>query len=280
MLTQFERLFFGLAFAKFAPDSGDGTGGSGDGDDGGDGDSGSDGGSQAVYTEQQFQEQIKRYRLNEQKKREKAIQEKDEHVILLQQKLTEMEQKLEKLEDSGDKGGEIELIKKSYDRKMSEIEARLQEEQRKREAAEQKQKSAQRDAMLRDAISRGKCRDVEAGYRYLIHNVVWDDELDDEEPTWKIKPDKGGAFIPITPENVAELLPDWMREADNNSGGAGTHSGARGRTRKQNDLDSAIQKLEDLRKLSQTEPSQQNVMRYMQQKRDVEKLQRELANSN
>jgi len=267
----------------FAPDDGGSGGGSGDdgGDDGGDG-GGTGGGSSGGGDDKRFsQEDLDKQLAASMKKWRRQLQkdnaEKDKKIAGLEQSLADLKSELESASDGGDDGadktveGRFELLEKKHKREMEELNQKLEAESAARQTAEQKAHTARRDTELTRALEKGGCVDLKAGYRYFLPDVTYDDV----EDVFLLEMENGKQ-VPLN-DGVKDLLPDYLKRASSQGGGAGTSGSGSPRTRDQK-VAALEQKKKELAELRRnTDGSKRHeMMVYMARKREVEAMEREL----
>jgi len=280
-LRQFNRFGFNRVFMD--ADDGAGQGGAGEGDAGDSGDSGDgDGGGvrDKTFTQQEYEDQLRRVREKEQKKYERRLADRDKEFEDMKEQWSSLQKTLEESSHTKKKGSEekdptaaeLLLKEKRYEKDIAELRRQITEANAHAAAAEKRREEQERDARLRDAIVKAGCHDPEAGYRYLIHDVVRrDDALDDEFP-WVFRSETLGGEVGITKDHAKSLLPEYLMQPFHQTGGSGTKTGAGGKGIG-SQLTKAEEELERLRVAAERSGGKQvDLLRWQKQKREVEDL--------
>lgn len=168
--------------------------------------------------------------------------------------------------------GRLKLLENQHKSEVEGIKAKLDAETKKREVAEKRRKEVERDSLIREGLRLAGCRaDAEAmGASHFVGQV----ELNEEEEKWQFRLKDGGTVT--IAEGIKAELPDYMKEPSITGGGSGSRGGSAKLEGKKSQLQAAKDKLNKLKEASDG-GNEASLTLYMQQKRIVQSLEKELS---
>jgi hypothetical protein len=169
--------------------------------------------------------------------------------------------------------GRLEVLEKRAARSQKEHEDRLKAIQNQLEDERKKRRETERDKLLNEALADAGCKpeDQHAARKYFL----WQIELEDD--TWMFRT-KGGNLVSLR-EGVSEELPPYWKPSTMQSGGSGTTGGTVGArvNAKKKQLEDAQKVLKQLYDKGKATNTSADIAAYQRQKKEVERLQKELA---
>lgn len=224
------------------------------------------------------QKDLDKYLQDRVKNIKKELKSKTTEYEDLQKKVAALEAKVAEGQtpsDNHDKtlDGKLEAQQRKYEGQLEEIKRKLDEAEKGRLAAEQKQRLVERDTELQQALVASGCVDLVGGQRYFVPQIEWDE--DDQK--WMFRT-KSGHLLSVA-EGVEQELPKYMRNSSMATGGSGTGSSKdKKRTETQNKLKEEEAKLEQLAKeMRRNQNADQFAAAVLKQRAVVQKLKQELA---
>lgn len=284
---RFADVFLGAPQICFEPDGGDGSGAGGS--EGGtavadDDDSGED---EKKFSQKDLDKLLQDRLARANKETKQELKKKEQAHAELLKKLEALEAKFAGLggkdDTAGDDGnldlktiqGRLEKQKERHDLELAQLKAKVEEAEKGRLAAIEKQRLVERDTEIRQALLAAGCLPTAmvAAERYFIPSVVWDED----DNAWLFKT-SGDNSLTIA-EGIAAELPPYFRAATITNGGSGsTSSKDRKRVELQNTIKEEEAKLARMDKLvtaSGNDPYA--IADARNQRMKVKQLQAELA---
>lgn len=258
----------------FDVDDGSGGGGDPSGDPSDDDPSSDD----PKYTESQLQDIVQK-RL---KSVHRELKKRDQENQTLKQRLDDLEKTLKERSDGDppegkhpkDDAGKLEIERQKHQRELDGIRKDLKDAVDRAEKAETRQREVERDTILTSALSDARCIDIEAGRRYFLQQISWD-EIDGQ---W-VFTTKNGNTVEIA-DGISAELPSYLKPSSMNGGGSGTPSGGGRKAAVQRELDSEREKLTKAKEVFRKNPRDTKAtLDYRNQKKTVEALERKLQES-
>jgi hypothetical protein len=197
-------------------------------------------------------------------------------VNQLQTQLSDLQKQLSDLQKpkdppSDDVQGQINVLTERHRRETEGLQNRITDLEKKLSSAEQRALITERDKELDAALNKAGCTDMKIGRRTFVPQLSYDEP----DQKWIFNLEKGGTVDIET--GIQEELPDSLRRPRGASGGSGSSSGDRAKSRKATDLDAAEKKLQELSNVAKATGKSADIMAYDKQKNKVRDLQRELA---
>lgn len=260
-------------------------------DDSGTGDTGSttppvsDDDDVPKYSERELQEKIKqsmiKWRKGLQKQASKSeelekraadaeAREKDKDS-----RIEELERQIQKFREgvNPEAAAEMEIQVKKFQRELAEKDKKVEEAEKRVQAAELKAKEVRRDYLLNEALAAASCIDMEGGRRYFLKEIKWDKETED----WGMETEEGNPCSVMT--GVKDKLPDYLRPAAMQRGGSGLVTGHPKRVAMEKDLEREEAKLRELKSKAERSGKDGDLFAYRKHKKFVEQKKLELQKS-
>jgi hypothetical protein len=244
-------------------------------EDSGDGGSGGDGGAgDARFT----QADVDRMIVDRVKAKDRALKEHEKNLEKLKTELADVKAKLETPTPSGGtvpdptKQGEIEILERKYQRQLDELNAKLTNVDKDREAEKARRMKTEKDKELGDALTAVQCQDTVMGRRYFDPQIEWDTV----EEKWMYRT-KSGNLVNIL-DGVTDELPNSLKPPSMQGGGSGSGGTPPKRLAKKAELEAAKVKLTAMEKAARESRANAGlVAQWNTQKKIVQKLEAEYA---
>lgn len=245
------------------------------------GDVGGGGSNDKTYTKAELEQIIQgrlasvHEKLEEAKNKNAALEAKVGELGNLESTVSELRSQLDILKgqhkhpegSNPELEGKMRLMENEHKGAMKQLQDRLERESKARQDAEERRLQVERDGEIRAGLQEAGCRAdaLEMGLNYFQKRV----KFEEDPGRWMYSLMEGGTCKVV--EGIAKDLPDYMKDPTLKKGGSGpSSSGATPAKVKQ--LESEEKKLKDLEKLSQATGKEDDISRYLQQKRKVQAL--------
>lgn len=171
--------------------------------------------------------------------------------------------------------GRMKLIENQHKSELEAIKNKLDAETKKREAAEKRRKEVERDSQVTAALQAAGCRAdaLSLGASHFTHQV----ELNEDEDKWFFRLKDGAGTVSIA-DGIKAELPDFLKEPSITAGGSGSRSGTKNEGKK-TQLQAAKDKLNKLKEYAEGSQRESDMQAFLQQKRIVQNLEREVGSS-
>lgn len=170
----------------------------------------------------------------------------------------------------------LEIMEKRAKQREDELNQAIERERKAREAAEEKERQAERVRLLMDALELVGVENKELGKRYFNSQVIWD-EVDER---WAFKMQDGK--VVALKEGIELELPPELKPSKLRSGAGATGSTTAGKTSKQKELEQLDARISNLKKEIQQRGGSAPILlgRLDQEIQKRNLLQKELQKAN
>lgn len=245
-----------------------------EGDDGSGGGGGGGGGDEPKFT----QADVDRMIVERVKAKDRTLKEHEKNLEKMKTELAELKDKLEKSTPPGGgtpdaaKLGEIEILERKYQRQLDELNAKLTNVDKDREAEKARRMKTEKDKELGDALTAVQCQDTVMGRRYFDPQIEWDTV----EEKWMYRT-KSGNLVSIL-DGVTDELPNSLKPPALQNGGSGSGNTPPKRLAKKAELEAAKAKLATMEKAARDSRGNAGlVAQWNVQKKIVARLEAEYA---
>lgn len=168
--------------------------------------------------------------------------------------------------------GQLKILERKFEGQLGGLKTELESERKKGAEERKRRLELERDRELDKALTDQNCIDLEAGRRYFLPQI----DYDETDATWMFNLKAGGS-VRIA-QGVEAELPSYLKAATINRGGSGVTG--MGRSKKadlQTQLESARKELEVLDANARRTGRDADLAKAHQQRRRVQALEREFT---